>query len=41
MSLLATQAVAKSFGDNRAVDNVDFTVRQGEVLALIVTGREL
>jgi branched-chain amino acid transport system ATP-binding protein len=35
MSLLATQAVAKSFGDNRAVNNVDFTVRQGEVLALI------
>jgi ABC-type branched-subunit amino acid transport system ATPase component len=35
MSLLSTQAVAKSFGDNRAVNNVDFTVRQGEVLALI------
>jgi branched-chain amino acid transport system ATP-binding protein len=35
MSLLSTQAVAKSFGDNRAVNNVDFTVREGEVLALI------
>jgi branched-chain amino acid transport system ATP-binding protein len=35
MSLLAAQAVTKSFGDNRAVNNVDFTVRQGEVLALI------
>ena len=35
MSLLTAQAVAKSFGDNRAVNNVDFTVRQGEVLALI------
>lgn len=35
MSLLSTQALAKSFGDNRAVDNVDFTVKQGEVLSLI------
>jgi branched-chain amino acid transport system ATP-binding protein len=35
MDLLVTQALAKSFGDNRAVDRVDFTVRQGEVLALI------
>jgi branched-chain amino acid transport system ATP-binding protein len=35
VSLLSTQAVAKSFGDNRAVNNVDFTVRQGEVLSLI------
>jgi len=35
MSLLATQALAKSFGDNRAVDAVDFHVNQGEVLALI------
>ncbi len=35
MSLLSTRAVAKSFGDNRAVNNVDFTVRQGEVLSLI------
>ena len=35
MSLLTTQALAKSFGDNRAVDSVDFKVTQGEVLALI------
>ena len=35
MSLLTTQALAKSFGDNRAVDAVDFSVKQGEVLALI------
>ena len=35
MSLLATQALTKSFGDNIAVNRVDFTVRQGEVLALI------
>ena len=35
MALLVTQALAKSFGDNRAVDRVDFSVRQGEVLALI------
>src|SRR4029077_6109823 len=35
MNLLVTQALAKSFGDNRAVDRVDFSVRQGEVLALI------
>jgi branched-chain amino acid transport system ATP-binding protein len=35
MSLLSTQALVKSFGDNRAVNNVDFVVRQGEVLALI------
>ena len=35
MSLLATRALAKSFGENRAVNNVDFTVRQGEVLSLI------
>ncbi|MGH8622515.1 MAG: ABC transporter ATP-binding protein [Burkholderiales bacterium] len=35
MSLLSTQALAKSFGDNRAVNNVDFTVKQGEVLSLI------
>lgn len=35
MSLLQTQAVTKSFGDNVAVNKVDFTVRQGEVLALI------
>jgi branched-chain amino acid transport system ATP-binding protein len=35
MSLLATQRLAISFGDNRAVDSVDFKVEQGEVLALI------
>ena len=35
MSLLVTTALAKSFGENRAVDRVDFTVREGEVLALI------
>ena len=35
MSLLATQALTKSFGDNYAVNRVDFTVKQGEVLALI------
>ncbi len=35
MSLLTTTALAKSFGENRAVDGVDFTVREGEVLALI------
>ncbi len=35
MDLLATRALAKSFGDNRAVDGVDFNVGQGEVLALV------
>ena len=35
MDLLTTQALAISFGDNRAVDGVDFSVKQGEVLALI------
>jgi branched-chain amino acid transport system ATP-binding protein len=35
MSLLATEALTKSFGDNVAVNRVDFTVKQGEVLALI------
>jgi branched-chain amino acid transport system ATP-binding protein len=35
MNLLTTKALAKSFGDNRAVDAVDFHVNQGEVLALI------
>jgi branched-chain amino acid transport system ATP-binding protein len=35
MNLLAAQALTKSFGDNRAVDRVDFNVRQGEFLALI------
>jgi len=35
MDLLATQALTKSFGDNYAVNRVDFAVKQGEVLALI------
>src|SRR5215475_11311869 len=35
MALLATQALTKSFGDNFAVNRVDFTVMEGEVLALI------
>jgi ABC-type branched-subunit amino acid transport system ATPase component len=35
MNLLSTQALTKSFGDNRAVNDVDFNVKQGEVLALI------
>src|SRR5271169_4608521 len=35
MQLLSTLALAKSFGDNRAVDGVNFSVKQGEVLALI------
>jgi len=35
MSLLTTRALAKSFGENRAVNSVDFVVKQGEVLSLI------
>ena len=35
MSLLATTELRKYFGDVRAVDRVDFAVREGEVLALI------
>ncbi|HEV8436876.1 MAG TPA: ABC transporter ATP-binding protein [Methylomirabilota bacterium] len=35
MSLLATSSLTKYFGDTHAVDHVDFTVHQGEVLALI------
>jgi branched-chain amino acid transport system ATP-binding protein len=35
MSLLTTRALSKSFGENRAVNAVDFKVEQGEVLALI------
>ena len=35
MALLTTQALTKSFGDNFAVNRVDFTVMEGEVLALI------
>jgi branched-chain amino acid transport system ATP-binding protein len=34
-SLLETKAITKAFGANRAVDAVDFTVRPGELLALI------
>jgi len=35
MSLLETKKISKTFGANRAVDAVDFTVRKGELLALI------
>lgn len=35
MSLLATNQLRKYFGDTHAVDSVDFSVEQGEVLALI------
>ena len=35
MSLLATQKLVKTFGDNRAVDLVDFAVNSGELLGLI------
>jgi branched-chain amino acid transport system ATP-binding protein len=35
MSLLQTEKLTKSFGDTHAVDNVDFDVGEGEVLALI------
>ena len=35
MSLLETQALTKYFGDNHAVDAVDFRVTAGELLALI------
>ena len=35
MNLLTTEALSKSFGDNRAVGGVDFHVTKGEVLALI------
>jgi len=35
VTLLATTGLTKSFGQNIAVNNVDFTVREGEVLALI------
>ena len=35
MDLLSTHALAKSFGDNRAVGGVDVRVKRGEVLALI------
>jgi branched-chain amino acid transport system ATP-binding protein len=35
MALLATSQLTKSFGDVHAVDRVDFTVEEGEVLALL------
>ena len=35
MDLLVTQNLVKTFGTFRAVDGVNFTVREGEVLALI------
>lgn len=35
MGLLSTQRLTKFFGDTHAVDGVDFTVEQGELLALI------
>jgi branched-chain amino acid transport system ATP-binding protein len=35
MSLLNTQKLVKSFGENRAVGGIDFIVNQGEVLALV------
>ncbi len=35
MSLLQTAKLTKYFGDTHAVDHVDFTVSEGEVLALI------
>ena len=35
MSLLTVQGLGKSFGGNRAVDDVSFSVARGELLALI------
>ena len=35
MSILRTEKLTKSFGDTHAVDHVDFTVQEREVLALI------
>jgi branched-chain amino acid transport system ATP-binding protein len=35
MSLLEVRNVSKSFGDNRAVDDVSLTIRKGEFLGLI------
>ncbi|HEY3064573.1 MAG TPA: ABC transporter ATP-binding protein [Methylomirabilota bacterium] len=35
MSLLETKSLVKYFGDTHAVDHVDFTVKEREVLALI------
>jgi len=33
--LLVTRQLCKAFGETRAVDHVDFVVREGEVLALV------
>ena len=35
MSLLETHTLTKFFGDTHAVDKVDFTIGEGEVVALI------
>lgn len=35
MSLLRTQDLKKHFGDTRAVDGVDFTVSEGELVSLV------
>jgi ABC-type branched-subunit amino acid transport system ATPase component len=35
MSLLEIRNIIKSFGDNRAVDDVSLTIRKGEFLGLI------
>ena len=37
MSLLRTEKLKKHFGETRAVDSVDFTVREGEFLSLVGT----
>jgi branched-chain amino acid transport system ATP-binding protein len=37
MSLLRTEKLKKHFGETRAVDNVDFTVNEGEFLSLVGT----
>jgi branched-chain amino acid transport system ATP-binding protein len=37
MSLLRTEKLRKYFGDTRAVDDVDFTVNEGEFLSLVGT----
>jgi branched-chain amino acid transport system ATP-binding protein len=37
MALLRTEALKKYFGETRAVDNVDFTVNEGEFLSLVGT----
>jgi branched-chain amino acid transport system ATP-binding protein len=37
MTLLRTEKLRKHFGETRAVDNVDFTVNEGEFLSLVGT----